>query len=136
MMLDQLRKTICILPVASFKSETLPKHPHHKKSTVHKSDLINLHGKDSENSIQIKKSCSDGFCILCGTAIEYNIYQPLCAQCRRKKSKFTEIPGTYCHKCGRENANISSSKPLDFHCWAEENSEEKLGSHNYKMKWH
>jgi superfamily II DNA or RNA helicase len=91
------------------------------KTTICSIPELNPFSDISDNISSSRKSTSDGFCIFCGIAIDFDIHHPFCPRCHKGRSFRKEIFGVYCHKCGKKSDQISSIKPLDYNCWMQEN---------------
>ncbi len=61
---------------------------------------------------------STGHCIRCNESVAFDDGKPLCPQCFRSWSKFSnpEYTEKYCHRCGKERST-SVAKPLCKPCW-------------------
>jgi hypothetical protein len=64
-----------------------------------------------------------GYCIRCGTPMEYRIGMPLCRGCFSEwaKSKNQEKTGSYCHNCGASYP-VTMKKPLCSRCYRDATS--------------
>jgi phosphatidylserine/phosphatidylglycerophosphate/cardiolipin synthase-like enzyme len=75
--------------------------------------------KPSSKPIKIQENNRNmGYCIRCGTKMEFNPDKPLCSKCYPIWAKYSDpdYPEKYCHACGKES-NQSYSKPVCYNCY-------------------
>ncbi|NCD05857.1 MAG: hypothetical protein EOL97_07035 [Spirochaetia bacterium] len=74
-----------------------------------------------KNENHYKQQKKDAYCIRCGEPIPFNPDKPYCSSCFSTWVQYEDItyPENYCHKCGKDENDISMQKSLCFPCWKE-----------------
>ena len=84
-----------------------------ESSIVQKSPYV----KDYSKQAQKISNKTSGFCIHCGTEIEFNEKKPFCLKCSHLANYSNPLsPEKYCHVCGKESKQ-SFGKPTCLPCY-------------------
>lgn len=102
---------------------------HNAESLVNHSEPIKTRASFLEQVTKEVKSLTDsmglntskGFCIRCGTSIDFDMDKVLCDNCYDKWAKYKapNYKEKFCHKCGKSVA-VTKAKPLCRSCFKEE----------------